>query len=522
MSLMQMSISAGLLITAIVLIRAVGLNKLPKTTFLILWCVVIIRLLMPMSIPGQFSFYSAVRSITNAVSSYGEQMPVTESVLSIGEWTIPGTTSFAETTTRVYGTNIPPFIAIWLAGMLVTIVSFAVIYFKSHRNLRFATLINDNDFLNEWQKSHRLIRPIAIMQSDRIKTPVAVGLIKPKIILPKCMNMNDTQLLDHVLLHEYCHIKRFDALWKILIVVALCVHWFNPLAWVMFILANRDLELTCDEMVLRHFGAETKTAYAYSIIGMAEQKSRFALLHNGFSKNAAVERIESIMKLKKSSFFSMVLAFVLVVTLSIGTLTVLAESPQASQENAPSEEAFERLAAILEEAGIAILPYELRRRLPVPDADGAVLFMTDIDPEILAWINEKTQAGIPFLLGYAVELLADPDIYALVMAGASWSEIVDFINTRAFERFEREGRNVFRMEERRFIELPPSTDFTEGFPRFIPADDFVGFDFEEFFARFNEYGLPSVNLHELDINIIPRIPFDPSDFDGRLWILPQN
>jgi len=150
-------------------------------------------------------------------------------------------------------------------------------------------------------------------------------------------------------------------------------------AWVMFILANRDLEITCDETVLRRFGAETKTAYAYSIIGMAEQRSKFASLHNSFSKNAAVERIESIMKLKKSSFFSMLLAFVLVATLSIGALTVFAESPQAAPENEPSEAALERLAAIVEEAGIVILPYELRGRLPVPDADGAAQVITDLD-----------------------------------------------------------------------------------------------------------------------------------------------
>ena len=521
MSLMQMSISAALLITATVLIRVIGLNKLPKTTFLILWGAVIIRLLVPVSIPGQFSFYSAVRNIINTV----EPMPVTESVLTIDDRVIQETRNFVEPAAQGYITSITPFTIIWFIGMFVAFIFFVIIYFKSHRNLRFATLISDNDFLNEWQKSHRLMRSIAIMQSDKIKTPVAVGLIKPKIILPKCINMNDTQLLDHVLLHEYCHIKRFDALWKILMVVALCVHWFNPFVWIMFILANRDLELTCDEMVLHHFGTETKTAYAYSIIGMAEQKNKFASFYNGFSKNAAVERIESIMKLKKSSFLSRMLAFMLVVTLSIGALTVFAESPQTSTENTLSEAALEKLSAIIEEAGVVILPYELRGRLPVHDAYGAVRLMTDINPEIDAWINEKVQAGTPFLLGYPTALFYDPYVYALLMEGASWSEIMDFVRERAMEQLEREGHTVFRMDDIRFTGIP-LTDITGEIPGFILADDFVGFDVEEIFATIDRYRLRIINLDELDeveTNIIPLFPVVPIDpGDRRLWIMPQN
>jgi len=140
------------------------------------------------------------------------------------------------------------------------------------------------------------------------------------------------------------------------------------------------------------------------------------------------------------------------------------------------------------------------------------------------------------LRGCPVELLADPDIYALVMEGASWSEITDFIRALAFEQLEREGHTVFRMEESRFIQLPPSTNFTEGFPRFIPADDFAEFprfiladgfvhfdiDIEELFARFNKYGLPVVELDLADINILPRITIDPGDFDGRLRIMPRD
>ena len=139
-----------------------------------------------------------------------------------------------------------------------------------------------------------------------------------------------------MLTHEFHHIKRFDALWKLLLVFAVCIHWFNPLVWVMFILANRDMELICDEMVINHFGAEKKTAYAYSLIGMAEQRKKFtSLLNSGFSKNAAEERIESIMKKSKKSIVSIIVAVVVVVVLAIGTMSAFAinNSPSDVVEN---------------------------------------------------------------------------------------------------------------------------------------------------------------------------------------------
>jgi len=330
MSLVQMSISAGLLVIAIVLIRAVALNRLPKTTFLILWGVALFRLLIPVTIPARFGLYPALRELWDTVLSANTVPSVSENTLT---WFV-----ISETAAGVAVQNgaeqvisIPPANILWLIGMVTLIIFFAVLYFKSHRPLRFATLICDDDFVSEWLATHRIMRPLAIVQSDRILTPLAAGLIKPRIILPKCMDLSDRELLSHVLTHEYYHIKRFDALWKLLLVLAVCIHWFNPLVWVMFVLASRDLELTCDELVIRHFGAEKKAAYAYSIIGMAEQRSKFAsLLYNGFSKNAAVERIESIMKMKRKSIISLSVAVVMVTVLAIGTLTAFATTTDGS------------------------------------------------------------------------------------------------------------------------------------------------------------------------------------------------
>ena len=308
MGILQMSITAGLLVIAIVIIRAVGLNRLPKKMFLVLWGVVLIRLLVPVTIPIPVDFINGVA----------------ESVLPVRVTQVTWVMEQPTETVQEQALSVAPITIIWLVGMLAAFIFFSIVYFKNQKVLRYAIPIRDNTFLNKWLTEHRLMRPITIMQSDRIKSPFAVGIINPRIILPKSMNINDIQVLNHVLTHEYIHIKRLDGLWKMVLLFALCVHWFNPMVWVMFILANRDLELTCDEAVIYRFGATTKKAYAYMLIRIAEQGGKFAPLYNGFSKNAAEERIESIMKMKKKSIISVILACVLVSALTIGALTVFA------------------------------------------------------------------------------------------------------------------------------------------------------------------------------------------------------
>jgi len=290
MSLLQMSISAGLLIAVIAVIRMVALNRLPKTMFLALWGVVLLRLLVPAAIPIALPINANI------------------AVISIAETVAPTVSVSSEIADSIQSQSRYIAAVIWAVGMVFAFIFFAVIYIKNHKKLRFATRLNHNKFLTDWLSDNKLRRPITIMVSDRINTPLAVGIFRHKIILPRSMDMENTQLLNYVLSHEYHHIKRFDALWKLLLVFALCVHWFNPLVWVMFVLVNRDLELTCDETVIRRYGIGTRTDYAYTLIHLAETQKNFTPLYNGFNKNATEERIISIMKTKKKSLASVLVA----------------------------------------------------------------------------------------------------------------------------------------------------------------------------------------------------------------------
>ena len=173
---------------------------------------------------------------------------------------------------------------------------------------------------------HPTKRNVQIRQSDKIAAPLTYGVFLPVILLPKTTDWTDEKKLRYILTHELVHIRCFDTLKKWMLVTALCIHWFNPFVWVMYVLANRDIELSCDETVIRTIGETMKSAYALTLIGMEEKKSKLTPLVNNFSKNAIEERINSIMKLKKASFMGLFLALVLV----IGTATIFATSTAAS------------------------------------------------------------------------------------------------------------------------------------------------------------------------------------------------
>ena len=312
MNVLPISIQAGALITTIVIIRAIALNKIPKITFLALWGVSLFRLLIPFSVSSRFSIYTLVDVVLNRTVYSSSYVPGAVMINQV----ISGSHDIAQTSQN-QSSPINILMLIWLIGVMVTTTIFVVAYWRNWNRIRFALLVRDNHYIDSWLSGHKLLRPLEVLQSDRLSTPIAIGYFKPRILLPKSMDMNDEQLLSYVLSHEYYHIRRLDAFWKLLVVFALCIHWFNPLVWVMGMLVNRDLEITCDEMVLRHFGMHIKTDYARSLISMAEQRSIFAPLYSGFCKNAAEERITAIMKVKRNTIVGLIGASVLVACTAI-------------------------------------------------------------------------------------------------------------------------------------------------------------------------------------------------------------
>ncbi|MCI7472879.1 MAG: M56 family metallopeptidase [Clostridiales bacterium] len=323
MSLLHMSFAGALMIVVITVIRAFLLYRVPKKTFMVLWGITLARLLLPFSIPSTFSVYT-----------FFEKKPVVSSpgngaVLTLGTALQEGQVAAAPHHMSNPDITVSVWAVIWAIGALICAVIFFMTYRKCCREFQ-TSLPVDNDFTRNWLSCHPCKRPIQIRQSQLVLAPLTFGVLRPVILMPKGTDWSDKRTLQYVLAHEFVHIRRFDAITKLILTAALCVHWFNPFVWVMYILSNRDMELSCDEAVVRLFGEDTKSSYARTLIAMEETKGGMVPLCNHFSKNALEERMTAIMKIKKSTVLSISLAVLIVA----GTTTAFATSPKAEDRKA--------------------------------------------------------------------------------------------------------------------------------------------------------------------------------------------
>lgn len=393
MNLLQMSFSGGILILIIVLIRTIAGSRLPKRAFLALWAVALLRLMIPFSLPSAFSFYSlvgqnvssasdvqpsdaaalpgaaqlsdAVSFPSDAQSSDAEFLPgaaqSSDTVLlpsgaqssdaaSLPNGTSPSGTAGVSNTKPVLnfiisalkgakiGNAALPWLIIYLAGLLFCAGFLTLSYLKCLSKFRMSLPVREG-YGAAWLKEHPLKRTVSIRQSDMVTAPLTYGLFHPVILMPGSVDWNDKEELQYILMHEYVHIRRFDAVTKLAAAVALCLHWFNPLVFIMYILFNRDIELSCDERVVRTFGEESKANYANTLIHMEEKKSGLVPFYSSFSKNAIEERIKAIMKIKKTSFGAIIFTIILIT----GVAVLFATSAKSAPYEDSLKEALTRI-----------------------------------------------------------------------------------------------------------------------------------------------------------------------------------
>ena len=356
MSLVQMSFTGGVFILAVLAVRGLLLDRLPKKTFYILWLAVLIRLLVPFSFSAPVSVYTLApgSGITMArilredglspwiAGIKGTERLYGENVNSAGRYAgenrpaadgdgLSGKNGEGGASAGVITEDARPpvfglwvWTVLWAAGVCLGAGFFACMYIRCWRE--FATsLPAEHEAARKWQEKRRSRRNIVIRQSDRVGSPLSYGILRPVILMPKNTDWADRSRLFYVWEHEYVHIRRLDAAVKLFLTAALCLHWFNPLVWVMYALFNRDMELSCDEAVVRRLGREARAAYAMTLIAMAEKQSGPGFLYSGFSKNVMEGRIRSIMKIRKQSVWTTIAAVLLTGTVCL----VFATSPSA-------------------------------------------------------------------------------------------------------------------------------------------------------------------------------------------------
>ena len=402
MSLLQMSFSGAVFITAVVMIRAAAINKLPKKTFLVLWELVMVRLLIPFSIPSVFSVYTLV---THGLSSAALPEVTTDYNMPVVEGVFAATGGMEQPPADILS-SVSLWFIVWCAGMIPAALFFVISYLRCLMEFRTALPVRSH-YVEKWLEQQTLKRPVLVRQSDRISTPLTYGIFRPVILMPKKTDWKNEKQLQYILTHEYVHIYRYDTVTKLLAACALCVHWFNPFVWVMYRLFNRDIELACDESVIRQFGEKSKSAYSLMLVNMEAAKSGLLPFCNNFSKNAVEERITAIMKMKKTSLFAICIAAMLIVGVTTTFATSAAGSDRESntvQGTDFSDEEFDKLLSepdtgrggqetIEEEQESREYPNgteeDYRSLLELKTADYQARSVADFNMDLLEWANES-------------------------------------------------------------------------------------------------------------------------------------
>ena len=345
MGLIQRSFCGGVLILVIIAVRILWLDKLPKRTLPVLWCLALARLLLPFTFSSVFSLYTFLQTVQRQAVQEPYPARMWEGVTITGSqpaWTVVQDLALGQEPTALAGEGGLGLLgAVWGAGALALAVFFAAAYARSLWQFGMAVPVEDGR-VQQWldrcagRRRGRIGR-IAVRQSDRILAPLSYGCLRPVILLPGRALEGSGQELRYILQHEFVHIRHHDAALKLAMVAALCLHWFNPLVWVMCRLMNRDMELACDEGVLRRFGEEARAGYAMTLIGMEEEKRVLLPLYNGFSKNAIEERVCLIMRYKKIKHAAIMASTLLVACLAL-VFATSARTAQATEGQAQNLE----------------------------------------------------------------------------------------------------------------------------------------------------------------------------------------
>ena len=319
--LFNMSLTASVAIVLVILLRLL-LKKAPKVISYALWIVVLFRLLCPVSIGSSFSLYNLFDAPTEesgAMTSVIEYVPS-----NIVHTEYPAVALPIPSISNVINEALPQgeeqlradplegliFIAtsVWMTGVLVMAIYSIVSYVRLRRKLSVVVPLRDNIFI-----------------ADDIKSPFVVGLFRPKIYLP--CNLGDKEKA-YIILHEQHHIKRLDHIMKALAFLALAIHWFNPLVWLAFNLASKDMEMSCDEAVIRKIGGDVRADYSASLLTLATGRRIIAGTPLAFGEGDTKGRIRNLANWRKPAFWVVLLAEVACIVLAVSLLT----NPAAERE----------------------------------------------------------------------------------------------------------------------------------------------------------------------------------------------
>ena len=335
LEIVNMSISASWIVLAVLLLRLL-LKKAPKWITVLLWGIVAVRLICPFSIESAMSLIPSSETINTDIMVEGDSMLENDIVVEHKPLIDTGVSIINDAVNPIIEENFSPepemepqgdismtpmrgIISIlswaWVGGMVVMLAYTVISYLRVKNKIGTAVLLRDN-----------------IYQSENVVSPFVLGVVKPRIYLP--FNM-DEQDMEHVIAHENAHIRRKDHLWKPFGFLLLTLHWFNPFIWLGYVLLCRDIELACDEKVVKEFDNQQKADYAQALLTCSVNRRVIAACPIAFGEVGVKDRVKSVLNYKKPAFWIIIVA---ILASSIAAVCFLTDPVSKEEESEVSEE----------------------------------------------------------------------------------------------------------------------------------------------------------------------------------------
>ena len=311
--IVNMSISASVVALILALLRFICRKQMTAGFKYLMWALLFLRLMIPISIPTTFSLFNLFSQGTSQTN--GTYMVSIEYIEDLSGYIALEGSHYKEYLLFTF---------LWLAGFLLFFVYQMILFFITKRRLRMAFHVKDSTQLEHCKQNVGVTQNIQLLRSDAFETPVVMGIFRPKIILPLFLDMSCEQQMEHIFLHELIHIRRHDHIVKLLAVFALSLHWFNPLIWFCYREYLKDIETSCDEQVLALLNESQRTAYATTLVELCStQKKRFDMALMAFAENRSLlsTRVIAALEYKPSTFLKKVALATLMIVTALVTQT---------------------------------------------------------------------------------------------------------------------------------------------------------------------------------------------------------
>ena len=303
LKILNMSITASWLILAVVLVRLL-LKKAPKWIPCLLWGLVAIRLVCPFSFGSIFSLIPSNETIPTNITV--QQEPAINSGITIVNDVINPVIAESFTPAPTDSVNplqiiIPIAAIVWIAGIVIMLAYALISYIKLKKTVSVCVPVGER-----------------ILSCDEVKAPFILGVFRPVIYVPSSMT---GETLDLVIRHETAHLQRHDHWWKPLGYLLLAIYWFNPLCWIAYILLSRDIEMACDEKVIRDMDKDEMAAYSQALLDCSFPRRRIAACPLAFGEVGVKERVKGVLNYKKPAFWIILIAIIACIVLAVCLMT---------------------------------------------------------------------------------------------------------------------------------------------------------------------------------------------------------